>query len=556
MAIASSAAESATPQKGTTNRLENPMAEEENNNKEMKIDDPQLGNPGSSSGDFKEPEQINSGAPIAGDQGSKLKIGKACHQCRQKIQDNQLVAKCQNIKKNKKCVIRLCCKCLKNRYFEKLEEVALVADWKCPKCRGICNCSFCMRKRGKEPTGTLSSQAKASGFSSVLEMYNAQGTEILNKLISVDNIPPSDEDCVAVSPPRPKEENHLDQTGDASLEPMDIDDADKGKKTKKAKQHSDDHYDILVEEEPKVVETLLPQGTELTNVAELELPAEHVGNALQFIEFCCTFGEIINIKKGQAESILYDIIAERSRPGKTTSLVQFQIQLLTLIKDLGEESPLNPIDGKNCWLNMFKDCISESKWAPKELAALDLETNDGYCTLLSSEKLRLLLFLCDETLETMPLRTWIEERHLKFFEEKKDARGKLLAAKEKEKLLKKQLHDVVLKATIAKDGASLSISEHEALVSERKAESERVHAEILETTALLTKYEQKTNALRTEPVFIDAKGHAFWNLKGCNNSDLVLQDMSSNLEEKPIERWYAFDEGDLRVIHEHISLHR
>lgn len=73
---------------------------------------------------------------------------------------------------------------------------------------------------------------------------------------------------------------------------MEIDDADKGKRTKKAKQHSDDHYDVLVEEEPKEVETLLPQGAQLTNVAELELPADDVGNALQFIDFCCTFGEV------------------------------------------------------------------------------------------------------------------------------------------------------------------------------------------------------------------------------------------------------------------------
>jgi hypothetical protein len=30
------------------------------------------------------------------------------------------------------------------RYGEKAEDVALLDDWQCPKCRGICNCSFCM----------------------------------------------------------------------------------------------------------------------------------------------------------------------------------------------------------------------------------------------------------------------------------------------------------------------------------------------------------------------------------------------------------------------------
>lgn len=30
------------------------------------------------------------------------------------------------------------------RYGEKAEEMEALDDWKCPKCRGICNCSFCM----------------------------------------------------------------------------------------------------------------------------------------------------------------------------------------------------------------------------------------------------------------------------------------------------------------------------------------------------------------------------------------------------------------------------
>ena len=33
---------------------------------------------------------------------------------------------------------------LGSRYGEKVEEVAKLEDWKCPKCRGICNCSVCM----------------------------------------------------------------------------------------------------------------------------------------------------------------------------------------------------------------------------------------------------------------------------------------------------------------------------------------------------------------------------------------------------------------------------
>lgn len=532
MAIASSAVESPSTMSRKTNCLEKPTEQEV----KMDVDDPHLGNPGSASasGDSKQPQQINPGPPIASDQGSGAKSGKTCHQCRQKITD--LAVECKFIKKNKQCVIKLCPRCLLNRYGEKVEDVVLVDGWKCPKCRGICNCSNCMRKRGQKPTGPLTYKAKASGFSSVSEMIIAKGTEILTKHISPKKLPASDEDCVVASPLKHQKENNSDQTCEASSEPMEMDDAEK-------------------DEEPKEVEIILPHGTEMTNVANVDFPVQDVGDALQFNEFCSTFGEVLDIKKGQVESILNDIMAGRSRPGKTTSLIQFQIQLLMLIKDLGEESPLSTIDGKNCWLHVLKDCISESEWVPKELAALDFGTNEGYCTLGSSEKLRLLIFLCDETLETMPLRTWIEEQNLKFCEEKKQARGKLLAAKEKEKFLKKQLHDEVVKATTAENGASLSIAEHEPVVSELKAEIERAHAEILEATALLPKYERKSNALRTEPVFIDAKGRAFWRLKGCDKSDLLLQDMSSVDEEMLNEKWFSFDDVETRVINEHISLH-
>jgi len=34
--------------------------------------------------------------------------------------------------------------CVEFRYGEKAEEVDLLNDWNCPKCKGICNCSLCM----------------------------------------------------------------------------------------------------------------------------------------------------------------------------------------------------------------------------------------------------------------------------------------------------------------------------------------------------------------------------------------------------------------------------
>ncbi|KAK8518597.1 hypothetical protein V6N13_018119 [Hibiscus sabdariffa] len=64
-----------------------------------------------------------------------------------------------------------------NRYGEKAEEVALLNDWNCPKCRGICNCSFCMKKRGHQPTGRLVHAAKANGFASFSDMLHLKDSE-------------------------------------------------------------------------------------------------------------------------------------------------------------------------------------------------------------------------------------------------------------------------------------------------------------------------------------------------------------------------------------------
>ncbi|KAJ6434900.1 hypothetical protein OIU84_000193 [Salix udensis] len=42
------------------------------------------------------------------------------------------------------------------------------------------------------------------------------------------------------------------------------------------------------------VDIQLPQGTCLTAVAGIELPPENVGNALQFLEFCASFGKVLD----------------------------------------------------------------------------------------------------------------------------------------------------------------------------------------------------------------------------------------------------------------------
>ena len=92
--------------------------------------------------------------------------GSTCHQCRQKTLDTKTI--CHN--KNCKGVRgQFCGPCLQNRYGEDLRDALLNKEWVCPPCRGICNCSFCLPKRGKPPTGILIHVARESGYDSVRE---------------------------------------------------------------------------------------------------------------------------------------------------------------------------------------------------------------------------------------------------------------------------------------------------------------------------------------------------------------------------------------------------
>ncbi|XP_061548180.1 cell division cycle-associated protein 7a [Phycodurus eques] len=90
--------------------------------------------------------------------------GSTCHQCRQKTVDTK--TNCRN----PECVgVRgqFCGPCLRNRYGEEARDALLDAEWRCPPCRGICNCSFCRARQGRRATGVLVYLAKYHGFDNV-----------------------------------------------------------------------------------------------------------------------------------------------------------------------------------------------------------------------------------------------------------------------------------------------------------------------------------------------------------------------------------------------------
>ncbi|XP_051115224.1 uncharacterized protein LOC127240542 [Andrographis paniculata] len=186
--------------------------------------------------------------------------GKTCHQTL------DLVVACKFQRITKRCPIMYCHKCHWNRYGERAEEVASLEQWTCPKCRGICNCSFCMRKRNDNPTGVSAKKAKARGFSSVAEM--------LVKMTPQDRAT----EKVASSMARSSGE------GSTSGEKKSIDpySCQKRKPDCGAKHEPEGNGSCGLP---------LPEGEVVSSVGGVDLPTEDAGNAIQLMEFCASFGE-------------------------------------------------------------------------------------------------------------------------------------------------------------------------------------------------------------------------------------------------------------------------
>ncbi|XP_041639156.1 cell division cycle-associated protein 7-like [Cheilinus undulatus] len=107
--------------------------------------------------------------------------GSTCHQCRQKTIDTKTCCRsedCRGIQG------QFCGPCLRNRYGEDVKKALLDPEWRCPPCRGICNCSFCRQRDGRCPTGILFPLAQFHGFSDV----HSYLTSLRNKLKGEDDV--------------------------------------------------------------------------------------------------------------------------------------------------------------------------------------------------------------------------------------------------------------------------------------------------------------------------------------------------------------------------------
>ncbi|KAG7548455.1 DDT domain [Arabidopsis suecica] len=565
-------------------------------------------------------------------------IGKTCHQCRQKRTD--LVGSCVTKKKDKTCPIKLCTKCILNRYGENAEEVALKKDWICPKCRGNCNCSYCMKKRGQKPTGILVHTAKKTGFSSVSELLKTSGSD---KYFYTKKVKP--EGGVVASPLKLDQENSVEQkhvrikksrktkreelkdlnngcsdenavVKESSPKKIKISDSvhatevtkkvlveGKKKKTttkdikenniagkikisdsvhatevtkkvlaegKKKKTTAKDIKEnnvavkikkikpALKKKEEDQVEVKLPQGNSSITVSGIDLAPEDAGNVFQFLEFCSAFGKALDLRKGQAECVIREMLSGRSkRRQQYSTLTQMIIQLLTVIlEDKGETSVcLSATDAS--WFTTIGECLSESEVKLDDFPPEMFEKGiSQYEKLNSSKRLKLLNFLCDETLGTSVMRNCIDSQNIESVERKKEAKEKIIAAKDKEKQLKQKLQDELAQAVKEKNGIPLLITERDAIVSRINAETKEVYSEMQNAIDMLSKKSQGSDdAVRTNPVELDDNGLIFWRLKSYYNDEqnILLQDLGSWNEVCLHEKWFSFSSEQKPEIEKYIS---
>ncbi|KAI3971017.1 hypothetical protein MKX01_024664 [Papaver californicum] len=293
----------------------------------------------------------------------------------------------------------------------------------------------------------------------------------------------------------------------------------------------------------------LPQGIDLKAIVGIDLLDEDVGPAIQFLEFCKAFGEVFDLKIGQPESLLRDLTSgtSRLRTRQYSPIIRFQIKLLSLIQeDLGERS-LSPSSKGSSIFQSLQKCILNSRCKLQELPPNCFEKGGVVYELLdSSKKLKILNYLCDETLSTDVLRAWTEKQNFKLEEREREARQKVLAAKNKEKDMKQQILVEMAKLPCT--------SEIDDSLSTIRADTEKAHAEVLEAISMVVNKKQRSDAVRTDPVVSDGNGHIFWRLPGYSpDSDILLQDIGSGDPLTPEEKWFTFDVEQKQVVEKCVS---
>ncbi|CAN8275801.1 unnamed protein product [Cochlearia groenlandica] len=484
--------------------------------------------------------KTNPGVRVVGGRIYDSSNGKTCHQCRQKTMD--FVASCKAMNKDKQCTNNYCHNCLSNRYGENAEEVQATDDWPCPKCRCICNCSVCRKKRGQNPTGILAHEAKASGLSSVSELLEVKGFDnfAYQRKAKPEDVPlqgSSNDNNDSI----PKTDVELLDVPKENIKPV--------VKVRKTKVTNKPEEEIEVDVE-------LPQGTILTNILGIDIPPEEAGNVLQFLEFCSAFGKVLELKEGHAKSVVAELFStgRKRKRQQHSSVIQMMIKLLDMIsRDRDMSLSLSASD--KTWFEAVGDCLLQSGVSadvfPPETFELGVSE---YHKMDATKRLKLVNFLCVESLSTLTMRNFIDTESAEAEKKKKETKQKAAAAKQKEKQLKQKMQSEIYKAHMEKNVAPLSIKDHEEILSKIKAESKQAHDEMMEAKGMTSKNKQSCDAVRTEPVLVDDNGIVLWKLN-CYEDEpkYLLQERGSYDGLCSHVKWYGFKPEQKEEIEKYIS---
>uniref|UniRef100_A0A162A717 DDT domain-containing protein n=1 Tax=Daucus carota subsp. sativus TaxID=79200 RepID=A0A162A717_DAUCS len=482
-------------------------------------------------------------------------------------------AGCKNQNNNKPCTMVFCHKCLLNRYGENAEEVEGLEEWSCPKCRGICNCSFCRKKQGQLPTGILCHVAKATGYSSVSDLLHAKSPEnsALSKNVSDTGASPKNQSASKkeISSPRKKEkENLFDGRLDINLEsPTSSVGVSRITRSKKSgmMQGESLENDSLSEcyscpdKEPKktkqktskmlyagqkdsaalrgcVSSTPLKNSPSKLRVPDVskhyEVKPDEMVDVFEVGDSCMTkVSADVPADSYKSKKRNADIDSEKPDNKKVKkelkpeivkgSMNWLQFQSQDLGADLPVGTELTTVGDVKLPLKDVGNALQFLEFCAAFGQTLDMKKGQSISILqelMNAESRK------HRKLEHHSAVVRFHIQLLSLLQEESESSFQVLLYLQ-DKSLKQKIMNELAQAIIAKDGASLSISEHDEIVRRIKSEAAQAHKEMRGSMSVGPKTKERAKAVRTEPMFLDVDGHAFWRLDGYSEeSNILVQD--------------------------------
>ncbi|KAG9459580.1 hypothetical protein H6P81_004088 [Aristolochia fimbriata] len=416
---------------------------------------------------------------------------KNCHQCRQPTKDT--VATCNNVIGKRLCRLNICRKCLFNRYAENVDEVSHSPDWSCPKCRNICNCSVCMRKKRYEPTGILAPEAKQLQFSSVHELISLGQGQLLPKRRNGEASSSSTNYHTNGNWVGKKLrlecgngkflENNSDLDNKFLPETIGSGETSEENAEPKSSESSVSLHNSNSSDNDATALVTLPEANNIVKIGGVDYPSEDVGPTLQFFEFFKAFHQFFDLQEDHAHYVLREMMDGGVVDGESYSwTVNFLLKLFPVLQIHVELEEV-----VSSWKEILGKRFSQSEYASKDFMYCIKNGCFQFDKLGRVQKLRILNILCDEALGSEILRSWIYTETADFRERRIEAKRNVIAAKEKEKSIKQKLKDGIVQAKLSKKCDSLSKLEHGNNVSQLKSEAKKAHMEKLEAMGMVPK---------------------------------------------------------------------